>query len=204
MNSVYRENHTGSDVARVNKVRAAVLGTRSCDGKYATSDHDSNQDNDCVMKKMTERIMTAKGSLTVGMWNVRSLFQARKYEILKREMDKYRYDVIGICETRWAGCGEMPDRRIIWSGGDRKNKHGVALLMSEKASKALIGCRAVNERMMYARYSGYPRNISVMVVYAPTMEYGEEDLEKFYETVEDVLKEMPKQDMKIISWRLEC
>ena len=53
--------------------------------------------------------------------------------------------------------------------------------MSEKASKALIGYRAVNERMMYARYSGYPRNISVMVVYAPTMEYEEEDLEKFYE-----------------------
>ena len=123
MSSVFKEKHTGSDVARVNKVRAAVLGTRSCGGKYATSDHDSNQDNDCVMKKMTERIkMTAKGSLTVGTWNVRSLFQAGKYEILKREMDNYRYDVIGICETRWAGCGEMPDRRMIWSEGVRKTK----------------------------------------------------------------------------------
>ena len=201
MSSVFKEKHTGSDVARVTKVRAAVLGTRGCGDKYATSDRDRDRDHehDRVTEKMTERIkMTAKGSLTVGTWNVRSLFQAGKYEILKREMDKYRYDVIGICETRWTGSGEMPDRRIIWSGGDRKNKHGVALLMSEKASKALIGYRAVNERLMYARYSGYPRNISVMVIYAPTMEYGEEDLEKFYETVEEVLKEIPKQDMKII------
>ncbi len=63
--------HTGSDVARVNKVCAVALGTRSCSEKYATE---------------SEKLKL-KMKFTVGCWNVRSLWQVRKYEILKQETE---------------------------------------------------------------------------------------------------------------------
>ncbi|ESO04053.1 hypothetical protein HELRODRAFT_173127 [Helobdella robusta] len=123
--------HTGSDVARVNKVRAAALGTRDCSVKYTESQKDR-----------------LKMGLTVGVWNVRSLWQTGAYALMKKELERFRYDVVGLCEARWTGGGEMEGGKILWSGTEREHVYGVGMVIGEKAKKALLEYNPVNERMI--------------------------------------------------------
>ena len=49
----------------------------------------------------TLRLKLAKNTLTVRTWNVQTLWAAGKLELLRNEMKRFRYDIIGISELRW-------------------------------------------------------------------------------------------------------
>ena len=46
--------------------------------------------------------------------------------------------------------------------------------------------------------SGKPFDIAILQVYTPTLEYPDEDIEIFYEQIEEVLKQTKAHDIKII------
>ena len=48
-------------------------------------------------------LRVAKEELTVGTWNVRTLWATGQMELLRKEMEKYRCDILGIAEMRWTG-----------------------------------------------------------------------------------------------------
>lgn len=39
-----------------------------------------------------------------------------KLELLKSEMKRFTYDIVGISEVRWTGKGETSNGDFIWSG----------------------------------------------------------------------------------------
>ncbi|CAF3808299.1 unnamed protein product [Rotaria socialis] len=47
-----------------------------------------------------QRWKIMKDTLTVGTWNVQTLWVTRKLELLRNEMKRFRFDVIGISEVR--------------------------------------------------------------------------------------------------------
>ena len=47
-----------------------------------------------------------RDNITVGTWNTRTLRAARKLQELTQEMDRYRWNIIGLCEMRWKNVGE--------------------------------------------------------------------------------------------------
>ena len=49
----------------------------------------------------------ARNNITIGTWNVRTLRTAGKLKELTHEMDRYRWAVLGLCEVRWKGFGEI-------------------------------------------------------------------------------------------------
>jgi hypothetical protein len=51
-------------------------------------------------------ILNPKTVCRVGCWNVRTLYQTGKIAHVIQEMDSYSLQILGICETRWTGCGE--------------------------------------------------------------------------------------------------
>ena len=67
-------------------------------GKLATGD--------LTNKTKTNNIKLASSITTIGTWNVRTLSRCGKLEELSRELDRYRWDVIGLSEIRWLGTGE--------------------------------------------------------------------------------------------------
>jgi len=77
--------------------------------------------------------------ITIGAWNVRTLYQVGKLELLKHELTAYHYDIVGLSETRWTGSGETEDRRFIFSGHESMHTAGVGMLMSDRARRALLG-----------------------------------------------------------------
>ncbi len=86
----------------------------------------------------TQRLKLFKNTLTVGTWNVQTLWAAGKLELLRNEMKHFRYDIIGISEVRWIGKGETSAVDFIWSGEEKIHMKGVGFLLSTQAKKALI------------------------------------------------------------------
>jgi hypothetical protein len=100
----------------------------------------------------TIKLKLAKNTLTVGTWNVQTLWAAGKLELLRNEMKRFRYDIIGISEVRWAGKGETPNEDFIWSGEEISHMRGVGFLPSTQGKKALIGYKPISSRIISARF----------------------------------------------------
>lgn len=56
----------------------------------------------------------------IGTWNVNSLFQAGKYDNLKKEMKRMKMDIVGVSEVRWTGVGRYSSDGVefVYSGGE--------------------------------------------------------------------------------------
>jgi hypothetical protein len=80
----------------------------------------------------TQRLKLVKNTLTVGTWNVQTLWAAGKLELLRNEMKRFGYDIIGISEVRWTGKGETLAGDFIWSGEEKIYMRGVGFLLSSE------------------------------------------------------------------------
>ncbi len=157
--------------------------------KYGTT-----QESDRMVK---EPLRPVKQELKIGTWNVQTLWSTGKLELLKQEVETYQCDILGIAEMRWTESGEL-NGEVIWSGESNNHVRGVGFLLRQRAINALIGYKPVNSRIIAARFRGMPMNITVIQVYAPTADSTEEDIEAFYEQLDETMKEIPKKDIKIV------
>ena len=128
--------------------------------------------------------------LRIGAWNVRSLNGSGRLENLKREMDRLKLDVVGISEIRWQ------DEQDFWSGNYRlistkanKGIGGVGLLMNKKLGNRVIYEEKCSERLIVARIDTKPKvTVIIQVLYMPTSNAEDEEIEKLYEEVEEKIK----------------
>ena len=54
------------------------------------------------------------------------------------------------------------------------------LLLDKTVSKSIVGYWPILDRVMYVRLQSKSFNISILHVYAPTIDADEEEMEKFY------------------------
>ena len=75
----------------------------------------------------------------VATWNVNTLYQAGKFDNLKREVERMRLDVVGVSEVRWTGSGHMTSDgwKFYYSDGDRHKAEVRFLLKRELAESVL-------------------------------------------------------------------
>jgi len=130
---------------------------------------------------------------------VRTMWAPGKLELLENKMERYRFDILRLAEMRWTASGEMHSCKVIWSGNEQKHEAGVGLLLSNRAREALLGYKAVSDRVLVARFQARPFNMSVVQVYAPTSDGTEEQVEQFYADLETTLDDIPKKDIVVIA-----
>ncbi|CAF2053541.1 unnamed protein product [Rotaria magnacalcarata] len=147
----------------------------------------------------TEKLKLVNSILTVGTWNVQTLWATGKLELLRYEMKRFRYDIIGISEVRWTGKGETSNGDFIWSVEDSTHVRGAGLLLSMKVRKALIGYNPVSSRIITARFNAAPFKITGVHASAPTSACTDEGIEAFYNILEDTLDKIHKKDVLIIT-----
>ena len=65
--------------------------------------------------------------------------RAGKLENIKREMDKGRKYILGLCEVRWKDGGDYwsDGYRVKYSGG-KESQRGVALVLNGKMGKRVV------------------------------------------------------------------
>ncbi|PNF36725.1 hypothetical protein B7P43_G12355 [Cryptotermes secundus] len=126
----------------------------------------------------------------IGTWNVRTLNQAGKLENLKTEMQKNEVSVLGVSEVRWKGQGEIRsgDYTVYYSGGERAER-GVAIVVHKSVVRSVVKKIACNDRIIALKLKTEPVDVLIMQVYMPTSEYEDDEVEKVYDTIEEILQE---------------
>ena len=71
-------------------------------------------------------------------------------------------------------------------------------MVNKRIRNAVLGCNLKNDRMISVRFQGKPFNITVIQVYAPTSNAEEDEVEWFYEDLQDLLELTPKKDVLFI------
>jgi hypothetical protein len=142
---------------------------------------------------------------TIGTWNVRTMNQG-KLDIVKSEMVRLNIDILGISELKWTGMGHFTsdEHEIYYSGNPDKRKNGVAIIVGKKVTEAVLGYNPKNERMISVRIQGSTINTTIIQVYAPTTGAEEEDTNKFYDELQQMMETTPKKDAIFIIGDWEC
>ena len=104
-----------------------------------------------------------------------------KSDVVKQEMVRVNIDILVISELKWMGMGEfnLDDHYIC--GQESLRRNGVALIANKRVQSAVLGCNLKNDRMISVRFQGKPFNITVIHIYAPTINTEEAEVEWFYE-----------------------
>ena len=99
-------------------------------------------------------LLTTKIDIGIGTWNVRALYQPGNLEILLNQMQKFKWEILGISETHWTDSGEFSTDgyKILCAGNDSIHRGGVALILNKQAQNALLGYNPISPRMISARF----------------------------------------------------
>ena len=145
-------------------------------------------------------VTVSKCKLKIGHWNVQTMYQPGKLDNIRQEMDRIKFNILGIAETRWTGKGkiETGNKVMIYSGGDKIHERGVAIIFDQATGKSLKGWWGVSDRVIVAKLEGKPFDIGIIQVYAPTSTHSDEEVEEFYEDIDKAMKLFKSQDIKIV------
>ena len=85
------------------------------------------------------------------------------------------------------------DHYIYYCGQEPLRKSGIALIVIRRVWNAVLGYNLNNDRMISVHFQAKPFNITVIQVYGPTANAEEDELEWFYEDIQDLLEIGPKK-----------
>ena len=119
-------------------------------------------------------------------------------------MTRVNIDISEISELKRTGMGEFKsdDHCIYYCGKESLGRNGVALIVN-RVWNAVLGCNLKNDRMISVHFQGKPFNIAVIQVYAPTSNAEENEVEWFYEDLQDLLELTPQNRCPFHYWGLE-
>ena len=121
-----------------------------------------------------------------------------KLDVAKQEMARVNVNILGISELKWTGMGEFnsDDHYIYYCGQESLRRNGINIMVSKRVRNAVLACNLKNDRMISVFFQGKPFNIMVIQAFAPTS--NAEDVEWFYEDLQDLLELIPKKDVLFI------
>ena len=86
---------------------------------------------------------------------------------------------------------------LYYSGGEWAER-GVAIVVHKSIVRSVVKKIVCNDRIITIKLQAEPVNILIMQVYMPTSEYEDDEEEKFYDTIEEILEEDGKDDTNSI------
>ena len=106
-----------------------------------------------------------------------------KLDMVKQEMVRINFSLLGISELKWMGKGEFnsDDHFIYYWGKESLRRNGVVLIFNKRVQNAVLRYNLKNNRMILVHFQGKPFNITVIQVYFPTTNVKEAEVEQFYE-----------------------
>ena len=164
---------------------------RSVGAQYATGDQwrNNSRKNEGMELKQNQypvvnvtgdgsKVQCCKEQYCIGTWNVRSMNQGN-LEVVKQEMARVNTDILGISELKWTGMGEFhsDDHYIYCCGQEYLRRNEVAIIVNKTVRNAELVCNLKNDRMISVRFQGKPFNITVIRVFAPTINAEETEAE---------------------------
>ncbi|CAI9726773.1 Hypothetical predicted protein [Octopus vulgaris] len=127
----------------------------------------------------------------MNLWNDEGIYS---------QLNRYSRDILALAEVRWTGVGNTTDEghKLWYSEDDTKHKHATGFIVNKAKLSSAISCMSVSSRLINTRVAARVQNISIIQVYAPTLEYDEDNVvEEFYEDLKRITKAAPNKDIFI-------
>ena len=107
---------------------------------------------------------------------------------------------LGLCEMRWKNFGETTTEeghKVFFSGKEDKRAWRW-ISCSQEHREHVMGCRPVSSRLITIRLRAVPFNITTVQAYAPTSDYDDNEIEKFFDQLQNVIDQTPKKDILVV------
>ena len=104
-------------------------------------------------------------------------------------MDRYRWNILGLCEMKWKNFGERTTQeghKVLFSGKENRHKHGNGFLVHNDIMNTVMGCCPVSF------------NITKVQVYAPTSDYNDRAIEKHQDKLQNVIYQTSMKDILVM------
>ena len=136
---------------------------RSVGAQYATGDHwrNNSRKNEETEPKQKQhpvvdvtgdrsKVWCCKEQYCIGTWNVRSMNQG-KLKVVKQEMARVNFDILGISQIKWTGMGEFnsDDHYICYCGQESLRKNEVAIIAKESKIQYLEAISETTEWSLF-------------------------------------------------------
>ena len=141
-----------------------------------------------------------KKDITIGTWNVRTMLPEGKLDLLLEELNDHKINITGLCETRWKGEGifSKGDHAVVFSGNEKGGQRGVAIILDKFHAKCLRSHNAISDRIVAIKLNTKPAPLNIIQVYAPTSDCEEEEIESFYNDLQNVKNRIPSRELCIV------
>ena len=83
--------------------------------------------------------------------------------------------------------------RLFFSGSKDRHELGVGFLIHKDTVNAITGCCSISYRPITNRLKASSFNITIIQAYAPTTDYDDDDIEDFYDQLQEVTDQAPKK-----------
>ncbi|XP_060531543.1 uncharacterized protein LOC132705128 [Cylas formicarius] len=129
------------------------------------------------------------------------MYEAGKLANTIHEMDRLKISILGISETWWPGAGECntENKRFYYSGNnDRDHRRGVGVIVTKEIAGSVTDFVPYSDRTMLLKIRTKPLNINIIQVYAPTLDRGDDEMDKFYGEIKELLGLTKPHEINII------
>ena len=130
-----------------------------------------------------------RDNITIGTWNTRTLRAAGKLQELTHEMDRYRWNILGLCKMKWKNFGETTTEEgsnVFFSGKEDQHEHGKDIM------NTVMGCRPVSSRLITIHLRAVPFKVTVVQTYAQASDYDDDETEEFNDQLQNITDQTPK------------
>ena len=147
-----------------------------------------------MARMATHKPRTNKDKVTelhLATYNVRMLSDECHLVSLENEIEKIKWDIIGISEMRRPGENvvELASQHIMFNKGNDKKQGGVGFLIHKKLKGNIEEFHATSNRVASVTIRISKRyKIRIIQVYAPTSVSSQEELEEFYDDLQTEMR----------------
>lgn len=143
------------------------------------------------LNKTPNRKKTRK--LSVITYNARTLLAEENLIELQTELQKIKWDVVGLGEVRRRGEGLVTlksGHSFYYAGEEDKSEGGVGFIINKRLKNQILTVKKISTRVVYLVLKLNEKyNIKVIQVYAPTSSHPDEEVDIFYEEITSALNE---------------
>lgn len=196
--TVHFDRHCGPDTCRNVRDRARGLpGASKVKLSYSPT---RSSKRGVLMLKTFKR---SHNELYIATYNARTLSSRQKMQEMEEELEKIKWDVVGVSEVRKPGeeCLKLQSGHTFFYRGSDSQKlmHGVGLFINKRWSDRITHTKSISDRVIYVSLKINNRySVKLIQVYAPTSTHDDEEVERFYEDVEKALNENPSHYQYLI------
>lgn len=136
--------------------------------------------------------------IRVGTLNVGTM-SGRGRELVD-VMQRRRVDILCVQETKWKGskAKNIGDSfKLLYYGVDGK-RNGVGIILNEDYAKCILEVKRVTDRLMWVKLETGGEVVNVISAYAPQVGCTMEEKENFWNTLDDQMLLIPKEERLFI------